>query len=390
MRVVSDYVIKKNGEEYTMTPYGQAIAEHLPELKLNSTGAKIYRYLQNGDRGEELVEHVANSFNIDPSDKEAITELSADIDEFIRYLMSHGIVSEDNRMPDEDPDSIFVIAQLPILYYGDVQCIDDKLRSFERDSLVLNRVDPIEGSEPLIIRVIPKRPRVLSTGEVLIRTEELMVSKDEENYYVIYHTYKTVREMHIDIQTGAATIYTMPQPLSSEVFFAIRTAFLLYAAGYGRYAIHSSSILYKDKVYAFSASAGTGKSTHTALWEKLYQTPVINGDLNLISIEDDGVYVHGMPWCGTSEIYDEKRYRLGGIVMLKRDEHDHIEKLSTADKARAVRLRLITPAWDEMMLYDNNSFAEELSELVPITELYCTPNDSAAVCAKEEIDRWDA
>ena len=49
--------------------------------------------------------------------------------------------------------------------------------------------------------------------------------------------------------------------ISEEIFFAIRTIFLYNASFKGMYAIHSASVLYKDKAWLFSGHSGAGKST---------------------------------------------------------------------------------------------------------------------------------
>ena len=387
MRVISDYMIKKNKDEYILVPYGQAIAEHLPELRLNQMGARIYRYLQNGEQGGTLKAHVAKSQGIDASDEESMAQLSKDVDEFIRYLSSHGVVTDHATEDLGDPDRIFIIAGIPVLYYGRDEYVDEKLYDFETDQLTIG--DDEASIEPLRVLISGKRPRVLATGEILVRTEELMVTSDEESFHVVYFRYQCVREMHIDKESGATLICVSGDASLEEVFFAMRTAFLLYAKRFGRYTLHSASVLYRDKAFLFSAPAGTGKSTHTALWESLFGTPVINGDLNMISMEEDGAYVHGIPWCGTSGIFDTRTYRLGGVIILERDTYDHTKMLDQTEGSRSVRLRLITPAWDEAMLYDNGCFADEVAARVPVMKLLCTKNESAAICAKEEIDKWE-
>ena len=64
-----------------------------------------------------------------------------------------------------------------------------------------------------------------------------------------------------------------------------------------------------------------------------YQTPVLNGDLNILGIKDGMPCVYGLPWCGTSEIYTTTTYPLGGIVFLKQAPFNRVDFLSLDEQA---------------------------------------------------------
>ena len=398
MKVVSDYFIRKNGEEYTMIPYGQAIAEHLPELKTNSIGIKIYRFLQGGASQEELVGLLAESLGVNMNDKSLMSKLSIDVESVVGFYRGHGIISGDYDRKSEEYDRIFSIGGIPIHYYGSEGLLDKKLFDFSDES----KAEP--GIEPMSVAVTARRPRVLTMGNIILRTEDIIITADVESYHIIYLSYRYVRELHYLKRGGMTTIFVAREPENAEfdrvsegtglsprdeVFFAMRTAYLLYAARMGRFALHSASVIYNDKLYLFSAPAGTGKTTHIKLWNQRFKTPTANGDINLIAIEGQKPYVYGIPWCGTSEVYDVKKRPLGGIILLERGKEDRIEELGYEDKCRLVRLRLITPAWDNRMIYDNIEFTESLGRITNIVRLYATMEPAAAECAKAEIDKWN-
>ena len=72
-----------------------------------------------------------------------------------------------------------------------------------------------------------------------------------------------------------------------------------------------------------------GKSTHTALWHELFDTPYLNGDLNLLGLDKDHIIAYGIPWCGTSGIFTAEAYELGGIILLGRDlQTDYLEGMA--------------------------------------------------------------
>ena len=74
--------------------------------------------------------------------------------------------------------------------------------------------------------------------------------------------------------------------------------------------------------------------THTALWHEYAGTPYLNGDLNLIGKREkgDGYCIYGIPWCGTSGLCTTETIELGGIILLERDEEDHVEELSPLNR----------------------------------------------------------
>ncbi|MBR6344735.1 MAG: hypothetical protein IKR70_03285, partial [Lachnospiraceae bacterium] len=174
--------------------------------------------------------------------------------------------------------------------------------------------------------------------------------------------------------------------ITNEIFHAIRLIFLYKASLEEMFAVHSASTLYKDKAWLFSGQSGTGKSTHTRLWNKNYNTPLINGDINLISVAGDSPVIHGTPWCGTSGIYDNKSYPLGGITLLKQSPENKVNTLSLPDKQLLVNQRIISPSWTEKMFdrnWDNTCLA--VSDIF-VAQLECRPDDDAARVMKKAID----
>lgn len=150
--------------------------------------------------------------------------------------------------------------------------------------------------------------------------------------------------------------------------------------------LHSSCVVVDDRAYLFTAPSGTGKSTHTELWLKLFgdRAYILNDDKPAIRIIDDKVYVYGSPWSGKHDIQRNARAELGGIAILRRGKENMIRPM---DPTRAVY---------ELMSQTvrNNSFKpmekclETIGRIIStgkVYELFCNTDISAAKLSYETM-----
>ncbi len=231
-------------------------------------------------------------------------------------------------------------------------------------------------------------------------TGEGMSVFDSDEYTMIkYHDGFFSKIKNVVTQKNADSIYVFANDVSSsdndififcmEFFYALRFPFLLKAAGYGRFMLHSSSVLMRDKVYCFSAPSGVGKSTHTEKLVRLYNALPVNGDLNLIGYDDtqNKFFVYGTPWCGTSGVADKNTYPLGGIFLLKRGTVPKTESLSHVDSTLAVSNRMITPVLDGNALRTRMDFVSKLcaDPDTRVNVLYATLDDESAAVSAGQI-----
>ena len=79
--------------------------------------------------------------------------------------------------------------------------------------------------------------------------------------------------------------------------------------------------------------SGTGKSTHARLWREVYGGRVwmINDDKPMLRLIDGKAYVYGTPWNGKHHLSTNAGAPLTAIVLLERDETNHVEPMSPAD-----------------------------------------------------------
>lgn len=96
--------------------------------------------------------------------------------------------------------------------------------------------------------------------------------------------------------------------------------------------VHGSAIAVDNEGFLFTATSGTGKSTHTRLWRERFgdRAVMVNDDKPLLRVKDDGVWICGTPWDGKHRISSNIMVPLKGIAILTRGEQNSIRRLPAA------------------------------------------------------------
>lgn len=407
MTNLDGYVLTELSGQTYLLPFGQNIAAFRHGLKLNETGKLICRALQEGKTKEELPALLGAYFE---ADTQELPLLRADIDRFFDQLHALGILDplppclcfptatyrqfligtfflqinlEDELIPKEFLPFAVDKYGVPADAHGDAA------DTHEDAADTHNTSDCVKGNADLTVSVRFGQPTKRPVGKLLIHSEELMIVDAGDCYSLIFLSSPDLIACHIDKAAHFACFYCRDRASTTfreELFHGIRFAWLLAARQHGLYTIHSASILYKEKAWLFSAPSGTGKSTHAKLWQDLYDTPPLNGDLNLLGIKDGNPVVYGLPWCGTSGIFTTKTVPLGGVIFLRRSDHDRVQPLTPDERILMLSQRLISPAWTEEMLRSMLTFCEQTEPLITCFELRCTPQPQAANVCRAAID----
>ncbi len=378
------YTLRKIKGVSHLLPYGQQMADQKKGMILNETGTFLWNVIQHteGSDPETLAEMLARQYGLG---EEAFPEILKDVNGFLAQMTALGMITESLLPVSPKCTGAMKIAGLSIHFHGPVQLLGDRFADF-----YVNHPADEPDQE---IEFITSPPASHNYGQVLLRNSDMTIFENSDRYVVLFPQMPGIYEVHMTLDGSYVRFYcsaAVTDQTTEDLFHAIRLFFLFLAQRNGLFAIHSASILYREKAWLFSGHSGMGKSTHTKLWHDLLGTPYVNGDLNLLGIQENRIMVYGIPWCGTSEIYTTKNYELGGIVLLGRDpEKDYLEKLTPADKILRVMQRMISPTWKEGLLTRNLFFAEEIAHRVPVLHLSCTKNPSAMDVIKAEIDRLE-
>ena len=142
---------------------------------------------------------------------------------------------------------------------------------------------------------------------------------------------------------------------------------------------HGSTIAVDGKAYLFTGPCGTGKSTHTRLWRELFgsRAIMVNDDMPFLQFTPDGVLAYGSPWNGKHGLSTNICASLQGICFLQRGAENEIQPLSPAEGNAAVRRQMHTPI-DETLRNKAFSLADHLAETVPLWQMRCNMQQSAA------------
>lgn len=383
-------------ESRYLLPFGQSISDHKRGIKISRTGADIWNLADKYACEDDLISgYIAESDIPDSS----VSEVPSDIKAFLDQLKNLGIlldelpshrelsadtrgVSFDEAYNNADIDAVtkVTIAGINLELTTAPALTEAKFSAFESDFTI---------APDLQIRTTEKDITVSEKETIIADASEMTISESESFYIIRYKKNTCVKEMYIrkagpEVLICLITGYSAASA-SDEVFHAIRIPFLLTAEKKGMYAIHSASILYKEKAWLFSAPAGTGKSTHARLWTQHSDAVNINGDLNLIGIKAGVPYVFGIPWCGTSEIFTKEDYPLGGVVFLKQAAENRIEEFTYEKALITLSRRTISPLWNSESLKKMMLDLEPVSAKITSLRLYCTKDPEARKVLQEYI-----
>lgn len=180
--------------------------------------------------------------------------------------------------------------------------------------------------------------------------------------------------------------YAVNVPDDAMEYLWMGTAFNLKLLEYGGLFLHSSTVVVDGKAYSFSAPCGTGKSTHTALWLKLFgdRAYIINDDKAAFRKIDGKYYVYGTPFSGKNEINVNTRAELAGICFVEQAKDNSIERIPMDDAVSLIISQTVRPAGTQRMEMMCD-FIDGLIREIPIYRLKCNMEPDAARLSYETM-----
>lgn len=374
-----------DGAAYLL-PFGQGVASMRRGMRLNDAAVLLWELMQTVPDRDSLAAAYLDRARIGPDDA---AEALSDLDAFLRELEAVGILRPERGAADDAPLFGYLrVGPLTVELRGEAVFFS---RGFDG---YITRDDG--GAPPdQSITVTQTMPPSFAGAVCVLENSELCVWRDEDRWYMLFPDMARIRlvvlspdgsRARFHVVRGASGGGVADEALREELFHAARHAFLLMARRKGYFAMHAASILYRDAIWLFSAPSGTGKSTQAALWHDVCGTPVINGDLALLRVREDGADFFAMPWCGTSGLCENIRAPLGGVVLLRKGKENVIAEPPLHARQLAVNNRLISPVWTEEQLRGSLAFAAGLCRRVPVYRYACTKDRDAVAVLKAKLD----
>ncbi|MBO7254157.1 MAG: hypothetical protein J6V36_02515 [Clostridia bacterium] len=162
-------------------------------------------------------------------------------------------------------------------------------------------------------------------------------------------------------------------------FFALHRKLSNALVSYKTVLFHGSAIMLNNKGIIFTAPSGTGKSTHSEKWKRLFDAEYINDDKPYISVKDK-ILVHGSPWMGVHRLGNNVSFPLSAICIICRSENNRIERVQKTDVFSELIKQTYMPK-DCKNAKETLFLVWQLSLGVEVYKLHCNMDDEAAKVA---------
>lgn len=145
--------------------------------------------------------------------------------------------------------------------------------------------------------------------------------------------------------------------------------------------LHASAVVMDGKAYLFSAPCGTGKSTHTGIWQQVFgpeRAVILNDDKPALRLIDGVWYAFGTPWSGKFDISRNLRAPLAGICFLHRAQCNTIEPFTGPKVVFSLMEQTARPA-DPILRVRLMTLLDQLISQIPIWQMGCNMDPEAAL-----------
>ncbi len=152
--------------------------------------------------------------------------------------------------------------------------------------------------------------------------------------------------------------------------------------------LHSSAVMVDGKAYLFTAPCGTGKSTHTQLWLRLFgdRAKILNDDKPALRLEQGVWYAYGTPWSGKTDQNINAKVPLAGICVLGRGAENKIMPYSGAKAVHDI-LEQTARSADAGFMVKLLELLDKLVTAVPVWKLECNMDLQAAQVSYDAMQK---
>ncbi len=180
----------------------------------------------------------------------------------------------------------------------------------------------------------------------------------------------------------------MEKQMKEGLYKAFKEMFI-YACVYNdRLPLESSSVVYDDKAYLFTAKKGIGKSTQAKLWEKEMGCALLNDKFVVARVENEDekkVTVYGCPWTEVNVESLNNHYEFGGIAFIVRSKSNVIYDLDKEEVGMRILDNLEVTFIDKNIVDKVTVTLNRLCRCIKGYLLECNDKSEAVSVAKKEM-----
>ena len=153
---------------------------------------------------------------------------------------------------------------------------------------------------------------------------------------------------------------------------------------YDTFLFHGSCVAVDGEGYLFTASSGTGKSTHSRLWREYLgdRAVMVNDDKPLIRADGKGVTVFGTPYNGKHRLGSNISVPLKAVCIIGRAEENSIVQVTKSEVYHILVQQAFRPD-DPLLLHKTLVLIDRLADGVKLYRLSCNMDITAAKTAYE-------
>ena len=158
----------------------------------------------------------------------------------------------------------------------------------------------------------------------------------------------------------------------------------------GRMLLHGAVLEYDGKAYAFLGRSGTGKSTHTDLWLRVFgdRARIVNGDKPIFRLVGGQWHVFGTPWRGKEGLGGNISAPLKGICFLERAKENEIAPLDDAAAVSRLFSQVLMPN-DLIAAEKQLELLDSLISKTPTYLLRCNMLPEAAIVSHGAMSKGE-
>ncbi len=205
------------------------------------------------------------------------------------------------------------------------------------------------------------------------------------------------REFFAEFETPDITVSVTPEEIASEreqdiyhsadgylECICVYRQIALQLPKFDAMVFHASVVACDGEAYAFAAHSGTGKSTHTDLWLRVFgaRAEIVNGDKPIFRRMNGKWYAFGTPWRGKEKLGGKTAAPLKSICFLERGKENTIAPIG--DGAAVARLfgQVLLPT-DPVMADKQLALLDHLISSTPTYLLHCNMLPEAAIVSHD-------